>query len=144
MCRVDQYVFRGTTFITATIKTRFPLATVHAMSARPRLRISGLIAAHCLGAALPVPPAAAPARAEIITKAELIDGRTMTQAQCAAAAQAVWISAMGRALCMRYFLSTAGGEGSRAVVFLNGDAGKITGDFNTDVRARYAERMSKE
>jgi hypothetical protein len=45
---------------------------------------------------------------------------------------------------MRYFLSTAGGEGKRPVVFLNGDAGKITGDFNTDIRAKYAERMSKE
>jgi hypothetical protein len=45
---------------------------------------------------------------------------------------------------MRYFLSTAGGEGKRPVVFLNGDAGKITGEFNTDVRAKYAERMSKE
>jgi hypothetical protein len=81
--------------------------------------------------------------AEIISKAELINGRTMTQAQCAAL-PAVWVSAMGRSFCMRYFLSTAGGEGTRPIVFLNGDAGKITGDFNTDVRARYAERMSKE
>jgi hypothetical protein len=116
----------------------------HAMSVRQPFQMSRLIAAHCLGAALLIPPAAAPAHAEVITEAELVNGRTMTQPQCAAAPQAVWISAMGRTFCMRYFLSTAGGEGARPVVFLNGDAGKIIGDFNTDVRARYADRMSKE
>jgi PAN domain len=116
----------------------------HAMSVRQPVQVLRLIAAHCLGAALLIALVAAPAHAEIITEAELVNGRTMTQPQCAALQQAVWISAEGRTFCIRYFLSTAGGEGARPVVFLNGDAGKIMGDFNTDVRARYADRMSKE
>jgi len=111
----------------------------------PRLQLSNLRIVGALAAALTVLLSTLPpAHAEIISEAELINGRTMTQAQCAAVEQAVWIAAMGRHFCMRYFLSNAGGEGKRPVLFLNGDAGKITGDFNTDIRAKYAERMSKE
>jgi PAN domain-containing protein len=97
------------------------------------------------------------ARADIITMADIARGITMTQAQCAAVPQAVWINAIGRNLCMRFYLSTAGGEGSRPVVFLQGDLGFIvdpkTGawlvppdlpDTNTDDLVKYADQMSKK
>jgi len=69
-------------------------------------------------------------RADIITMTDIAHGIVMTQAQCAAIPQAVWINALGRNLCMRYYLSSAGGEGSRPVVFLQGDLG-FTVDPNT-------------
>jgi hypothetical protein len=96
------------------------------------------------------------ARADIITMTDIARGIVMTQAQCAAVPQAVWIIAMGRNLCMRYYLSTAGGEGPRPVVFLQGDLGfdidPKTGvwlappglkDTNTDDIVRYADQISK-
>jgi len=89
--------------------------------------------------------------------ADIARGIVMTQAQCAAIPQAVWVSAMGRSLCMRYYLSVAGGTGSRPVVFLQGDLGfdidRKTGtwsvpaalpDTNTDDLVKYADRISKQ
>ncbi len=94
--------------------------------------------------------------ADIITMPDIARGIVMTQAQCAAIPQAVWINAMGRGLCMRYYLSTAGGEGARPVVFLQGDLGfdidPKTGawsvpatlkDTNTDDLVVYADLISK-
>jgi len=94
-------------------------------------------------------------RADIITMTDIAHGIVMTQAQCAAIPQAVWINALGRNLCMRYYLSSAGGEGSRPVVFLQGDLGfnvdPKTGawsvppglkDTNTDDLVKYADQMS--
>jgi NACalpha-BTF3-like transcription factor len=96
-------------------------------------------------------------RADIVTMADIARGIVMTQAQCAAIPQAVWINAMGRSLCMRYYLSTAGGQGSRPVVFLQGDLAfdvdPKTGawlvpagvkDTNTDDLVKYADQMSKK
>jgi hypothetical protein len=62
------------------------------------------------------------AGADIIKKEDLLRGITMTRAQCAAIEQAVWLNVYSQDFCVRYYLSTAGGEGSRPVVFLNGDA----------------------
>jgi hypothetical protein len=62
------------------------------------------------------------AGADIIKKEDALRGVTMTQAQCTAIAQAVWVNAYGQDFCVRYYLSTAGGEGSQPVVFLNGDS----------------------
>jgi pimeloyl-ACP methyl ester carboxylesterase len=100
--------------------------------------------------------AAVAARADVISMADIARGIVMTQAQCAAIPQAVWISALGRNLCMRYYYSTAGGEGSRPVVFLQGDLGfdadPKTGawvappslkDTNTDDLIKYADQISK-
>jgi hypothetical protein len=39
-----------------------------------------------------------------------------------AAGNAEWLNVYGQELCVRYYLSTAGGEGSRPVVFWNGDS----------------------
>ena len=87
----------------------------------------------------------------------------MTRAQCDAAQQTLWLNVSGREFCVRYYLSTAGGEGSRPVIFLNGNsngpvdvtqdsAGRVTltwhdpsraRDENTDDLAGMADVFSK-
>jgi hypothetical protein len=128
------------------------------MSPLQRFNASGLIGARLLGAAIALALLAAQAVcADIITMADIARGIVMTQAQCAAISQAVWISAMGRSLCMRYYLSVAGGSGARPVVFLQGDLGfdidRKTGtwlvpatlqDTNTDDLVKYADHISKQ
>jgi hypothetical protein len=61
------------------------------------------------------------AGAEIIKKEDMLRGITITRAQCAAIDQAVWVNAAGHDFCVRYYLSTAGGEGTRPLVFIQGD-----------------------
>lgn len=65
--------------------------------------------------------AASGAAAEIFRKQDLLHGITITHAQCEAMPQALWLSVLGRDFCVRYYLSTAGGEGTRPVVVLQGD-----------------------
>jgi hypothetical protein len=63
---------------------------------------------------------------EIFKKEDLLRGVTITHAQCDATAQALWLSVDGRDFCVRYYLSTAGGEGTHPVIVLQGDElGKI-------------------
>jgi hypothetical protein len=64
---------------------------------------------------------AAAAGADIIKKEDMLRGITTTRERCAATAQTVWVTADGQAFCVHYYLSTAGGEGPRPVVFLSGD-----------------------
>jgi hypothetical protein len=61
------------------------------------------------------------AHGEIIPVADMLRGTRVTQAQCAATPDAVWVTAYGRNFCIRYYLSTAGGEGLQPVVYLSGD-----------------------
>jgi pimeloyl-ACP methyl ester carboxylesterase len=61
------------------------------------------------------------AGAEIIKKEDTLRGITMTREQCAAKPQTVWVTVYSQDFCVRYYLSTAGGQGSRPVVVLNGD-----------------------
>jgi hypothetical protein len=65
--------------------------------------------------------AATGADADIIKKEDMLRGIVTTQENCAATAQTVWVKVFGQGFCVRYFLSNAGGEGTRPVVFLNGD-----------------------
>jgi pimeloyl-ACP methyl ester carboxylesterase len=65
--------------------------------------------------------AAVPAGAEIIKKEDTLRGITMTREECIAKPQTVWLNVYGQDFCVRYYLSTAGGQGSRPVVILNGD-----------------------
>jgi pimeloyl-ACP methyl ester carboxylesterase len=65
--------------------------------------------------------AATGAGAEIIKKEDILRGLTITRAQCDATAQTLWLNVHGRDFCVRYYLSTVGGEGARPVVFLQGD-----------------------
>jgi hypothetical protein len=109
--------------------------------------------------------AADPAGADIIKGEDTLRGITMTRAQCGAIAQALWLNVYGQEFCVRYYLSTAGGEGSRPVVFWNGDSngplditqdnrsGKIIRrawhdpskafDVDTDAFVAMADRLSK-
>jgi hypothetical protein len=59
--------------------------------------------------------------AEIFKKEDLRRGITITHPQCDATAQTFWLNVRGRDFCVRYYLSTAGGEGPRPVIFLQGD-----------------------
>jgi dienelactone hydrolase len=98
-----------------------------------------------------------PAHAHIVPLADMLNGIHMTPQQCAAIPQTVWVGANGREFCMRYYLSTEGGEGSRPVVFLQGDKfGKLnmrTGEFalkptdkdvDTDNLVKTANSMSRQ
>jgi hypothetical protein len=59
--------------------------------------------------------------AEIIKKEDMLRGITTTREKCAATERALWLNVDKRDFCVRYYLSTAGGEGPRPVVFLSGD-----------------------
>jgi dienelactone hydrolase len=100
--------------------------------------------------------AATAAGAEILKKEDLLRGTTISHAQCDATAQTLWLSVDGRDFCVRYYLSTAGGQGPRPVVILQGDQlGKINlrtqtwvdtsdaKDVDTDILARSTELLSK-
>jgi hypothetical protein len=65
--------------------------------------------------------AAGGAGAEIIKKEDMLRGITTTRDQCAATAQTLWLNIDKQDFCVRYYLSTAGGEGTRPVVYLSGD-----------------------
>ncbi len=81
---------------------------------------------HWLGAAAAAAIACGPlagtqARAHVVPVADMVRGIEMTRRQCDAIAQTVWVQALGRDFCIRYYLSTAGGIGLQAAVFLQGD-----------------------
>ena len=61
------------------------------------------------------------AQAETIKFEDMFRGTTVSAAQCASLDQAVYVSAYGYGICMRYYLSTAGGDGRRAAMYLEGD-----------------------
>ena len=100
--------------------------------------------------------AATGAAADVIKKEDMLRGVTITRPQCAAIEQAVWVSVSGHDFCVRYYLSTAGGEGTRPVVFIQGDYfGRLdpktwswvdpsdARDINTDDLVRMADGFSK-
>ena len=75
----------------------------------------------------------------MIPVADMMRGITMTQAQCAALPQAVWVNVMGRDFCMRYYLSTAGGEGTRPVGLPPGRPARKAQSQDRRVHARAAD-----
>jgi pimeloyl-ACP methyl ester carboxylesterase len=96
------------------------------------------------------------AGAEIIKKEDTLRGITMTREECAANPQTLWLNVYGQDFCVRYYLSTAGGGGTRPVVILNGDRnGPVdvthwswvdpskASDINTDTLAGIADHFSK-
>jgi hypothetical protein len=100
--------------------------------------------------------AATGAEADVIKKEDMLRGVTITRPQCAAIEQAVWVNVSGHDFCVRYYLSTAGGEGTRPVVFIQGDYfGRLdpktwnwadpseARDINTDDLVRMADGFSK-
>jgi len=78
----------------------------------------GIVVAATLGMVLFT---AASAHAETISFEDMRRGTKATVEECSLHPLAVWVSAYGRGICMRYYLSSAGGTGSEATIFLNGD-----------------------
>jgi hypothetical protein len=80
------------------------------------------------------------ARADIVRAADMLRGIQMTEAQCAARPQTVWVRVVEEQFCIRYYLSTAGGQGRVPLVFLRGDTfGRLeltTGAFAGAAEAR--------
>jgi pimeloyl-ACP methyl ester carboxylesterase len=72
------------------------------------------------------------AGADVIRLSDMLRGIAVTQAQCAAIHQTVWVEAMEQEFCIRYYVSTAGGQSERPTVFLQGDK---LGRLNTQSRA---------
>ena len=110
----------------------------------PTSRILGLCA-------LLVLPAAAEARGPepsrdgpTFTPAEMMRGITMSARDCAQYRSTVFVEAEGKGLCFRYYLSSAGGEGQKAVIFLSGDKSGENLAFDPAKIAGNAELMSKE
>jgi hypothetical protein len=99
--------------------------------------------------------AASSATVEIIRKEDMLRGIKTTRAQCEATPQAIWLNVDRQDFCVRYYLSTAGGEGPRPVAFIQGDYfGKLaanntwidlaeTTDVNTEDLMRTADGFSK-
>ena len=96
------------------------------------------------------------ARADIIKREDTLHGIAIGRAECQAIRDTVWVNVDGRDFCVRYYLSTAGGEGRVPVVFLQGDyLGKLdlktltwidpsdTADIDTDNLMRMADAFSK-
>jgi pimeloyl-ACP methyl ester carboxylesterase len=94
------------------------------------------------------------ASADIIRKEDMLRGIAVTRARCDAIQDTVWVNVYGRDFCVRYYLSTAGGEGPRPVVFMQGDyfgnirAGRWADpssgkDIDTDNLRRTADQFSK-
>jgi hypothetical protein len=92
-------------------------------------------------------------RTEIIKFEDMRRGTTATASQCAVHPHAVWVSAYGRGICMRYYYSDAGGSGRQATIFLNGDKPgtmprqrakpEEVKDTDTDVMERHAGVISR-
>src|SRR5690606_2931300 len=62
-----------------------------------------------------------PAGADVIRLSDMLRGIVVTEAQCAAIHQTVWVTVMEQDFCIRYYISNAGGEGSQPVIFLQVD-----------------------
>jgi hypothetical protein len=100
---------------------------------------------------------ATPARGEIIPAQQMAQGVSITPAQCAAFQFAVWVTAANRGFCIRYYVSTVGGQGPMPIVWLSGDKlGKVDvrtrrfkdvradQDVDTDRLQQQADNISKQ
>jgi pimeloyl-ACP methyl ester carboxylesterase len=65
------------------------------------------------------PTTASKFETEPFSGAELVRGKRITQAECAALPGAVWAAVDQQGECIRYYHSTAGGSGSEVVVFFS-------------------------
>jgi hypothetical protein len=120
------------------------------------LHIQRLCRSACAMGLMALLSTASAASADIIKKDDMLRGITMTQTQCDTINETVWVNVLGRNFCVRYYLSTSGGEGRRPVVFMQGDyfgaLNAKTGnwinpseaaDINTDDLVRTADGFSK-
>jgi pimeloyl-ACP methyl ester carboxylesterase len=58
---------------------------------------------------------------ELFSASELLGSKRITQAECAALPQAVWVAVDQQGECIRYYHSTAGGSGPEAVVLVSSE-----------------------
>lgn len=112
----------------------------------------------CAGNFLLAACASAPAVAEVLPLAEMLRGIQMTQQQCATKPLTIWVNSPKGGFCIRYYLSTSGGDGTMPTVFLQGDqfgranlkSGRFesvpqqTKDTNTDHLQRMADAFSNK
>jgi len=61
------------------------------------------------------------ARADIIKVGDMVRGVQISQQQCAAIGQAVWVKVHRQGFCIRYYLSTDGGWQGKPIIILSGD-----------------------
>lgn len=64
---------------------------------------------------------------EPFSGSELLNGKRITETECADLAGAVWIVVDGKGECIRYYHSNAGGSGTEAVFFLSSDEVSVNG-----------------
>jgi pimeloyl-ACP methyl ester carboxylesterase len=100
-----------------TISRHIPRPALHGLRRRAGHGTATATAALTVAAVV----AAGGVSAEIIKKEDMLRGITTTRERCAATAQTLWLNVDKQDFCVRYYLSTAGGEGTRPVVFLQGD-----------------------
>ncbi|MDR3375698.1 MAG: hypothetical protein P4L98_18375 [Ancalomicrobiaceae bacterium] len=100
-----------------------------------------------------VPVAPAPVQAmqtptakpqEKFSRADVLAGRTIDEATCQATPFTVWVTNVGSPECIRYYYSAAGGQGARALLFMNGDFTYRGTDGQPTVDASYDDIGPKD
>jgi dienelactone hydrolase len=79
------------------------------------------IAREAAQAQSPTPATAPNFEAEPFSSSELLRGKRITQAECAALPGAVWVAVDQQGECIRYYHATAGGSGPEAVVLVSSE-----------------------
>jgi hypothetical protein len=74
---------------------------------------------------------------ETFSPAELLTGTRLSEAACAALPAAVWVIASGRAECIRYYHSTAGGSGPEALIYFSPDVVSSNGRGEATPKETY-------
>jgi pimeloyl-ACP methyl ester carboxylesterase len=98
-----------------------------------------------------------PALAEVVRVDDMRRGVHITPAQCAATPNTVWVQVASGGHCIRYYVSTSGGQGDVPVVWLSGDKlGRYNfrtrsfegapnqRDVPTEMLQRKADNLSKQ
>jgi pimeloyl-ACP methyl ester carboxylesterase len=99
----------------------------------------GREAAHAQSSA---PTTASKFETEPFSGAELLRGKRITQAECAALPGAVWAAVDQQGECIRYYHSTAGGSRSEVVVFFSIEAASTNARGEVKPYDSYAKQTS--
>lgn len=102
-----------------------------------------LLAAHGAQAQAPSYQAAYQPDGPLFSPEQMRQGISMTTQECAAYRSTVYVVASGVGLCFRYYLSTAGGQSSDVVYFLQGDHPDDKLAYDPEKLDRTAETMSR-
>ncbi|MDR3497077.1 MAG: prolyl oligopeptidase family serine peptidase [Ancalomicrobiaceae bacterium] len=78
------------------------------------------------------------------SRADVLAGVTIDEPTCLAMPFAVWVTNVGSPECIRYYYSAAGGQGARALLFMNGDFTYLGADGQPTVDASYDEIGPKD